>query len=710
VIRIQDFSAEADIVGRRVQVHWTFELAGGEPLSAIPRVIVRRKLLDFEFPGAAPDPFLVYDSAAFPPQGAIVDEVPGWERREGSLRTLVTVESVKRTVEGRLSEVLRRTTATTFDLAGRPQRREVTVLDTGDSLGGLEPGTSYYYQLFSPAIAAGSDPRPYRASATPGQIHGSGRRLYNLLPAVHRRHDVATRPATPGTDGIPEAAAQSGQLRRLLDLFGAPFDLIRTSADGLLGVHDVDRVDARFLPLLAHLAGWELNLNSPIPVQRHEIKHAPALYRLVGTVAGARIWVQRLTGWEGRVKEFIGNVFRTNAPEATRLWEIWEQRHDGAAWSPATPVTRTTSFDGRPAVALDGAGTLWLFFHSFRTSRQELWVQRLGVDLDPRRVMDGTPDDSPEHTFSDRDPAVVSDGASLWLFFSSDRSGGFDIWSRRFAGLPGEDAVRLTEDGLDNRLPAAVRDSGGDLWLFWQAERRGRAEIWARVFDGAQWTDAERLSEAELADEAPAAALDAGGRLWLFWSADLGDRSNLRARVLDGGVWGPTETITVGQHRDYAPRAVLFGGRLWLLWHSNQSGNWRLRASVHDGVAFGDPSDATEDVEPDKEPTAIVDAAGELRLLWRSQRGGRRLHSRTIDTSDAEMLGALGTFGDGAHYTFDTRKINDAWYAPDTVGLFLTPDTVDEAEIRRGVDRVQRFMEPFRPLPVRFVWVLEKAP
>ncbi len=705
MIRLQGFEAEADVVGRRVQIHFTFELEGGEPLSAIPAVALRRKSLDFEFPpAAAPDPFLVYDSAAFPPTGAIVNEVPGWEIREGGLRTLVAVESAKRTVEGRLAEVLRRTTATTFDLANRPLRRKVTVLDTGDSFGGLEPGTPYYYQLYSPAIAPGSDPRPYRSTAAPGQTHGSGRHLYNLLPAVHRRHDVATRPATPGSEGIPEAAAQSGQLRRLLDLFGAPFDLIRTSADGLLDVHDVDRVDARFLPHLAHLVGWELNTHAPIPLQRHEIKYASSLYQLVGTVQGARIWAERLTGWESRVKEFIHNVFRTNAPEASRLWEIWERRFDGAVWSAATPLSRTTSFDGRPAAALDAANRLWLFFHSYRASRQELWFQRLGLDGEPHRVMEGAPDDAPEIAFTDREPAAIREGAGVRVFFSSDRAGGLDIWSR----LPGEAPVRISEDGLGNRYPAVAREPGGDLWLFWQSERRGRSEIWSRVFDGTDWSDPERLSEAQVADEAPTAAFDASGRLWLIWSADLGDRNNLRARVRSGGVWGPTVTLTSGQHRDYAPRAVLFGGRLWLLWYSDQSKGFRLRARVHDGTVWGDPFDLTADAEPDKEPTAIVDGAGELRLFWRSQRGGRRLRSRTIDTSDAEMLDALGTFEDNAHYTFDTRKTNDAWYAPDTVGLFLTTDTDDEIEIRRRVDRVQRFMEPFRPLPVRFVWVLEK--
>ena len=66
------------------------------------------------------------------------------------------------------------------------------------------------------------------------------------------------------------------------------------------------------LPHLASWLGWDLSHDKPIPLQRHEIKYAAALYRITGTLPGSTLWVKRLTGWDARVKEFWPNVFFTN--------------------------------------------------------------------------------------------------------------------------------------------------------------------------------------------------------------------------------------------------------------------------------------------------------------------------------------------------------------------------------------------------------------
>jgi phage tail-like protein len=276
------FLAEADVVGGRVKL--SFDATGA--------AVIRRKRRDFEFPAEG---FVAYDDREFPPPGTEVTEVDLGTTIEDGQRTVRFAESVSR--DG--SEILRRTTATTFDALGAVVARRIEVLDYGMEPGGLTPGVPLYYQL-------GSD----RAVATPGAAHGSGRDLYARLPAFLHRTDTVAR--APGLESIPEAAARSGQLRRFVDLFGAGLDAVRSSADGLRDLHNVDEVDHRRLPLLARWIGWELSEDAPIPVQRHEIRHAAALYRITGTIPGCRLWVKRLTGWDAEVKEFARNVLRTN--------------------------------------------------------------------------------------------------------------------------------------------------------------------------------------------------------------------------------------------------------------------------------------------------------------------------------------------------------------------------------------------------------------
>ena len=326
-MRIDAFEAGSDLVGRRLRVSWELSPdAGGSLAGAAPPVLLRRKTRDFELP-APPDQgvdeFLVYDSRAFPPEGTEVAEIAPWEERDGARRVVTTVESATSLTGrdgGRVFEVLRRTTRTTFDADNRPIHRRVEILDGGRASERLTPGTTYYYQVSTPgleAIIEGDD----RATATATEVYGLGRQLYEMLPAIHRRHDVITRRPVAASEGMLEAASVldesgrvlgHGQLRRFVDLFGVGLDYLRSRAEGLRDLHDVDNVDHRRLPLLAAWIGWDLAADAGVTVQRHEIKYAATLYRLTGTVPGCMLWVRRLTGWDGRIKEFAHNVFFAN--------------------------------------------------------------------------------------------------------------------------------------------------------------------------------------------------------------------------------------------------------------------------------------------------------------------------------------------------------------------------------------------------------------
>jgi phage tail-like protein len=312
-MRIEGFAARADIVGRRIAVSWDVVPGEGETLADAPVLTLRRKERDFEFPPpGAGDPFLVYASTAFPPAGARVTEIDLGADLAAGLRTVTLAESVSLPVSGREVEVLRRTRTTTFAPDGTAVRRHETVLDVDRSAAGLTPRTTYYYELDVPnGVEVPATTGPPRASATATDAHGSGRTLYELLPAVHRRHDVVTPPPAD-TGAVPEAVAVNGQLRRFMDVFGAAADHLRSRADGLRDLHDVDTVDARLLPHLAGWLGWDLTVAAPIPVQRHEIRYAAQLYRITGTLPGCTLWAKRLTDWDVEVQEMWRTVLVTN--------------------------------------------------------------------------------------------------------------------------------------------------------------------------------------------------------------------------------------------------------------------------------------------------------------------------------------------------------------------------------------------------------------
>jgi len=121
----------------------------------------------------------------------------------------------------------------------------------------------------------------------------------------------------------------------------------------------------------------------------------------------------------------------------------------------------------------------------------------------------------------------------------------------------------------------------------------------------------------------------------------------------------------------------------------------------------------------DREPGAMVDAGGELRLWWRSQRRGRAFQTRTWDfegqppnaRAGTTMVANMGMLSDRAHYVYDTKRtldpFDDAHFARDVVGLVVTPDLADEAAVRARLRRASDLLEPFRPTIARYVWQYE---
>jgi hypothetical protein len=575
---------------------------------------------------------------------------------------------------------------------------DVRLTDDGIPTSGVR-----YYTLFVPDPSQPSGLQTATAMALAASDFGSPARLYELLPPYHRYADE------------PDPAARDkGQLRRFLVPFGLAADAARSSGEDLRNQVDPDAARLDLLPHLARQIGWEADVAATGLQQRHDVRYAPALFSTVGTPTNLATLVNRVLGWPHRVKEFVNNIFLTNAPEAESLWELWESRYSGGTWTKSTPVTVTTSVDAHPAAALDGATTLWLFWHSDRNGRREIWRQRLGgVDPAPQLARTGAPDDTPGFSAVEESPSAVWAANEVWVFWSSDRSGRWEIWTRTFSGgAVGSTPLQLTDHPAPDRHPAALYDPAGTgrIWLFWDSSRRGPTDIWSRGYDIATqvWGQAERLTQSPFRDENPAAAIDPSGTLWLFWTRDVAGRRELWYRTRVGNIWQPETRLTTGEFRDESPAALPWGTGLLLLWHSNRNGFWQIWGRRYESGAWHPETLLDSGVQGDKEPSGVVYTGGGVRVFWRSQRRAEWYRSRTIDTGDTEMLDAMGTDTDHAHYTHVTNTTSQDLYARSVVGVYLTPDTTLAPQIQSAVDRLGAFVEPFRPLQARYVWITDQ--
>jgi phage tail-like protein len=533
-MRIEAFTATADLVGRRILLRWTFVPEPGESVAVAPAVTVRRKQRDFAFPqltAGDADPYLIHDSAVFPPAPVagtlIVRDLPDRDRTEGAQRVREQTVTVAEVVAGAPREVARRTVRTVFAADRRVERHEVDLLDVGGIGASLDAGTTYYYRLEAPALPG----EPLLATATPGAPHGHHRTLYELIPEVYRRHDTVTRPPDDGTGLLPEAAGKGGQLRRFVDVFGAGLDAVRSSAEGLRSLRDVASVDARFLPLLADWIGWDLTADQDIARQRSELRTAPRLYAAVGTMPGLRSVVDHYTGWSTRITEFVQHLSRTGNPPQGNVFAAVRQpapAGETGAWAGVDDAAPVLGFAppndravGEESAAAELTGAL-----------QEPFALHPGMTLTvavdgglPATVTFGPGDFADQNAATAAEVAAVIDRLADGL--RAEAAGGALRLRSPLRGpdsrivLEGSSAGLVSLDGAPSGRIATDVDPLDRLWVA-HAGIVGPSEVQPRLTLKSRlrgrWYDGRQVEAQPVAPQAdPAVVALPDGRLWLAW-------------------------------------------------------------------------------------------------------------------------------------------------------------------------------------------------
>jgi Tol biopolymer transport system component len=141
------------------------------------------------------------------------------------------------------------------------------------------------------------------------------------------------------------------------------------------------------------------------------------------------------------------------------------------------PVVNSSDYDWSPSISADGRE---LYFDSRRSGDWDIWVSKRATSEDSwgSPVNLGSPVNGPHW---DQGPCISANG--LMLFFSSLRSGGWDIWitTRTTRDDPWDTPVNLGPIVNSSSLDIAPCISPNGLWLFFGSERPGgygSADLW----------------------------------------------------------------------------------------------------------------------------------------------------------------------------------------------------------------------------------------
>jgi hypothetical protein len=610
----------------------------------------------------------------------------------------------------------------------------------------LKGETVYYYTLFPFNGAPPTfSPDPHnRADAMATAPYDFAGLMYRLLPAVYHRYDESRGPVTNAA--VSPADRLKGELRRYLDLPGSQFDQLYSLARALLNVCDLNRVEGSLLPLLGQWIGWQTDFHLEIQAQRNEIRFAPYFYQTNGLIPTVEATVKRVTGWESQTKEYVHNVARTNVPERLNLWSLL--RDTAGNLGPAALASMNFVYEGRPTAVREADGSLSVFYHTYRRHGWDIWTKTFsGGQWQPSTPV-------VEQPGSDKHPTAAIQGGIAWLFWEScdtTQTGPNKKWRINFqtrtGGVWSKPQVFL-DTNTERRCPATVADDAGGIWLFWL--ERTAAGGWSVKYDrnnGATWLAAPidfpldgggdpRVEYDLIAIVHPTSI---NQKLWLFWTrhdpaAAPGQsrwtiayriKQTLNTAVTD---WSPVRLLPKpnADVHDREPSVLLAaGGDIEIFWSSTRGGGWTLWNSVLNigALTFSAAKQITNTAFSHRAPLALDTGAGTL-LAFRSNESivynssvygatqtldARYGGTTTADTRNVAKIALRGKFADFQSYTYEAGSLgartNNDRIARDTIGLFLTPDIADPAQIKATVSRLANVLDQFMPISERAVFI-----
>jgi len=207
-----------------------------------------------------------------------------------------------------------------------------------------------------------------------------------------------------------------------------------------------------------------------------------------------------------------------------------------------------------------------------------------------------------------------------WVSFDGQRDA---VLAKKLGGPQDARASVLNKDAGDYWRPAMGADGDGRLWVTWSQNDKGNWDIWAKFLSAGKWSEAVRLTKSAGNDFYQQLAADSSGRLWMVWQAVV-DRNYevMLARVTKEGL---QETRNVSRHpaNDWEPAiATANDGRIFVGWDRYRNGSYDILVSTLRDGKLSDPIAVAATPGYEAHASLAADRQGQLWVAW--DKGGRR--------------------------------------------------------------------------------------
>jgi len=156
-------------------------------------------------------------------------------------------------------------------------------------------------------------------------------------------------------------------------------------------------------------------------------------------------------------------------------------------------------------------------------------------------------------------------------------------------------------------------DGDGRLWVIWSQQEKGNWDIWARALEGKNWLKPHRLTTCPDSDINAAAMIDGKGRIIVAWQGFRNGQSDIFLKIMENGKWSDEITVCDDQANDWFPTVAADSeGRIYVAWDSYRNGNYDIFLRSWSEGELAEEIAVTS--EPNYQVNATLACDGEDRL------------------------------------------------------------------------------------------------
>jgi len=291
-----------------------------------------------------------------------------------------------------------------------------------------------------------------------------------------------------------------------------------------------------------------------------------------------------------------------------------------AQWTTAKRLTWTDGASNSPKLSLNSSGHLHVVWDDDTPGHYEIYHKRStdgGTTWTTAKRITWSSEDS-------REPALAIDSADrLFVFWTADTAFGSEIYykSSSDGGDTWTGSTRFTWKGITSERPDILVDSSGLFHLVWQ-DSTGDI-FYSKSPDGTNWMVDKRVTWTSGNSENPDLTVDSSGRLHLAWQDNTPGATDFevyyRKSTDSGMTWSKTKRLTWMDNGSYRPDlAVDPSANLHLVWYDENPSLYVVyyKKSTDGGVSWTSAKRLSWDPGWTAYPNLAVDGSSTLHLVW----------------------------------------------------------------------------------------------